>query len=264
MTPAQLDAFLAQEIAAFPAQVSLLMVDLERDTPLHAFRPEEVVSSASTIKLPILLTLFEGIEAGRWTLRQPISLDPEEILPDTAVFEPENRRPDYPLLELAYWMITDSDNTATNRLIRLVGMDAVNDLCRRWGAPDTSLQRAMLDWNAIQAGRNNWTSAWDQYRLYAQLYRRAKREQPAPWTFALDTLLRQRCQDAFLRYLNGPITVAHKTGELDHVSHDAGLFLDGRPYYLGIFTWDGPALDGEPQQKRFIGRLSKAIYETYR
>jgi hypothetical protein len=37
---------------------------------------------------------------------------------------------------------------------------------------------------------------------------------------------------------------------------------DDRPYYLGIFTWDGPALDGQPQQNRLIGQLSRMIYDA--
>jgi len=42
-----------------------------------------------------------------------------------------------------------------------------------------------------------------------------------------------------------------------------GIFLtDDRPYYLGIFTWDGPALDGQPQQNRLIGQLSRMIYDA--
>ena len=35
-----------------------------------------------------------------------------------------------------------------------------------------------------------------------------------------------------------------------------------RPYYLGIFTWEGPALDGQPQQNRLIGQLSRMIYDA--
>ncbi len=264
MSPAELNGWLTEELAAFPGKVSLLMVDLTSGRDLHAIHADVAVSSASTIKLPILLTAFEQIEQGRLALRQPVPVPEESILPDTRVFEPENRRDTYPLQELLYWMITDSDNTATNALITLLGMDAVNDLCRRWGAASTVLQREMLDFDALAAGRNNLTSARDQYRLYAELHRRVLLGSPGIWPLALDPLLRQRCRDTFLRYLNGPITLAHKTGGLDHVNHDAGLFLDGeKPYYLGIFTWDGPALDGESFQKRFIGKLARTIYQTY-
>lgn len=258
-----LDRWLSDEIDAFPGQVSLLMTDLESGTVLHAFQPDAVVTSASTIKLPILLTVMEAVQRDAFQLQQPVAVPDSAILPDTTVFEDENRRETYPLLELLYWMITVSDNTATNVLIDLVGMEAVNGLCRRWGASHTQLRRKMLDFAAQAAGRDNVTTARDQYVLYAGLYERAH-SQEGPWVFALDTLLRQRCQDAFLRYLNGPVTVAHKTGGLDHVHHDAGLFLSAkRPYYLGCFTWDGPSLDGQPEQARFLGKIARRIYDVY-
>lgn len=38
--------------------------------------------------------------------------------------------------------------------------------------------------------------------------------------------------------------------------------MEDRPFYLGIFTWDGPALDGEPQQNRLIGKLSRMVYDA--
>lgn len=258
-----LDQWLSEEIASFPGKVSLLMTDLESGEVLHSFQPDTVVTSASTIKLPILLTVMEGVQRETFQLQQPVKVPESVILPDTTVFEPENRRETYSLLELLYWMITVSDNTATNVLIDLVGMEAVNGLCHRWGASHTQLQRKMLDFEAKAAGRDNVTTAHDQYVLYAGLHERAE-SQGGPWTVAMDILLEQRCQDAFLRYLNGPVAVAHKTGGLDHVHHDAGLFLSAkRPYYLGCFTWDGPSLDGQPEQARFLGRIARRIYDCY-
>ena len=121
----------------------------------------------------------------------------------------------------------------------------------------------MLDWDAVAAGKNNYTSAADQERIYWALYRGTILTHDLQEK-ALDMLRRQRCNDSFLRYIPQPVVVAHKTGGLDHVNHDAGIFeLFSHPFYLGIFTWDGPALDGQPDQKRFIGKLAKQIYEIY-
>lgn len=261
----RLGARLQEEIAAFPGQVSLLLTDLEKGETCWAFQPEKPVPSASTIKLPILLAAMEEAEAGRLDLYQPVPLPEAAILPDTTVFEPDNRQETYPLLELLYWMITVSDNTAANVIIDLLGMEKVNDLCRRWGAEHTHLRRKMLDFAAQAAGRENITTARDQYVLYAGLWQRVHRDAPGVWMLALDALFRQRCQDAFLRYLNGPVTtVAHKTGSLDHVHHDAGIFqTPWGSYYLGCFTWDGPSPDGAPEQARFLGRIARLVYDAW-
>lgn len=265
MTQTELQAWLEAEIQAFPCKTSLLMVDLTTGLDVLAVDPEVQVSSASTIKLPILITLFQQIEQGLLDLNQEIPVPEAQILSDSRVFEAENIQETYPLEELIYWMITESDNTATNVLIDLAGMEAVNRLCQSWAAGRTVLQRKMLDWEALKAGQDNFTSARDQYYLYAQLWNRSCRHPGGLWEKALEPLLCQRSKDGLLRYISGDVTLASKPGGLDHVSHDAGLFLDGdRPFYLGIFTWDGPSLDGDSQQRRFIGKLAKKIYGSFR
>ncbi len=260
MTKNELTAFLDAEIAAFPGQVSLLMVDLNSRKDLLCHQSDVPVSSASLIKVPILLTAADLAAQGALHLEQSVPVG--QVLADTRVFEPENLRPEYPLGELLEWMTIRSDNTATNAVLDLLGLDAVNDFCRRAGAEHTVLRRKMLDFAARAAGRDNTTSARDQFRFFSLLTWCADRS--PVWKSALEMLQRQRCQDCLLRYLCGPVAAAHKTAGLDGINHDCGVFLDqSDPYFLGILTWDGPARNGESTQKRFIGKLSKAIYDCH-
>ena len=263
MTTAELGRYLRTEIAAFPCKTSLLVADLESGAVRHALDPAVRVVSASTIKVPILLTALEEVRLGRLTLEQKIPVPEREVLEDTAVFERGVSA--YSLWELLYWMIVESDNTATNVLIDLLGCDAINGYAQRvLGLKDTVCQRKMLDWAAIEAGRNNYTSAADQYRMYRLLCRGELLPPPLTET-ALDILRRQRCMDSILRYIPDRVDFPHKTGGLDFLSHDAGVFLQGEDsYFLGIFTWDGPSPEGDKRQRMFIGRLAKAIFDTYR
>ncbi len=257
MTRLELIDWLEKEIAAFPCKTSLLMMDLQRDTELLNHNGDAVVTSASTIKVPILMTALDMASRNELSMDQMVPIG--TVLDDTEVFEPENLQESYTLLELLEWMIVESDNTATNAIIDLIGMDAVNAFCDRVGVTDTRLQRKMLDFESQKAGRDNVTSARDQFKLYSLFSWCAKRD--ALWQTGMELLYRQRSQEVFLRYLCGPLSVAHKTGGLDGVTHDAGLFMNcENPFYLGIFTWDGPSLDGHPEQKRFIGKLTKQIY----
>lgn len=263
MNNRELDAFLATELATFPCQTSLLAVHADTGNILHAHNPQQPVSSASTIKLPILLTALDLVETGKLDLAASIPLDPAAILEDTQVFEPENLCPAYSLWELLYWMIVNSDNTATNAVLDVVGFEAIRSYTQSVGLTGTVCQRKMLDFASLQAGRDNLTTARDQCLLYERLYRR-KLLTPALLEVALDMLTRQRSMSSFLRYIPTPVTLAHKTGGLDHVSHDAGIFwLEEGGLALAILTWDGPSLDGQSEQKRFIGKLTKAIYDTY-
>ncbi len=265
MNPRELNTWLEAEMAAFPCKTALHLTDASTGQVLHSFGAETVVTSASTIKTPILLATLNQVATGRLDLSAQIPLDPGSILEDTEVFEPENLRPSYSLWEYLYWMIVESDNTATNTVLELVGFDTVNEYIQNdLGLTNTACRRRMLDFQAQAAGQDNVTTAADQCRCYQLLCRRAILTPPL-LDVALDFLTRQRSMDSFLRYIPHALTVAHKTGGLDHVNHDAGLlWLGNRCLALAILTWDGPALDGEPQQKRFIGKLTKAIYEAYR
>ena len=192
-----------------------------------------------------------------------LPVPPETILEDTEVFERGVAA--YSLWELLYWMIVESDNTATNTVIDALGYDAINSYARDvLGLKDTLCRRKMLDWAAIEAGRNNYTSTADQGRMYSLLFHGRILDEALRET-AVDMLRRQRSTDLFLRYIPENVTVAHKTGGLDYVCHDAGIFyVPRRPFYLGIFTWDGPSPEGDKGQKMFLGRLTKAIYDTYK
>ena len=262
MKKTELDAWLREQIDAFSGKVSLLMTDLINGKHYHSFDPDTQVVSASTIKVPILLYALEQVRQKRLSLEQAVPVPAESILPDTEVFE--LGLPEYSLWELLYWMIVESDNTATNLVLDLLNWDEMNAYFKdTLGLKHTVCQRKMLDWDAVAAGKNNYTSAADQERIYWALYRGTILTHDLQEK-ALDMLRRQRCNDSFLRYIPQPVVVAHKTGGLDHVNHDAGIFeLFSHPFYLGIFTWDGPALDGQPDQKRFIGKLAKQIYEIY-
>lgn len=260
MTKSELTAFLEAELAAFPGRASLLMVDLKRRKDLFAYNADAPAPAASLIKVPLLLTAVDLAAQGQLSLEQNVPVP--HILEDTEVFEPENLRENYALAELLEWMIIQSDNTAANAVIDLVGMDAVNDFCRRVGAQSTVLRRRMLDFDAAAAGRDNTTSARDQFQFFSLLAWCADRSEI--WRAALEMFKRQRWQDVLLRYICGPTPVAHKTGTLHGAAHDCGLFLDqSGPYFLGALTWDASAPDGRTGSKRFLGKLSKTIYDCH-
>ncbi len=253
--------WLNETMDAFPAKSALYWVDLNTAKPLAAIRENTRVVSASTIKLPVLCCALQGVLDGTYSLQQFVPILKEDYCDDTHVFEPEYRQDGATLWEMLYWMIVESDNTATNAVLSLLGFDRINAYCESLGLQQTSAHRKMLDFEAVKAGRNNYTSPADQYRVYKLLYDGAILT-PELRAVAMDFLSRVRHMDGLQRYLPDPVTVLHKPGGLDHLNHDAGLVLvEGRPYYLGIFTWDGPALDGDPDQVRLIGKLSRAVYD---
>ena len=259
-----LESRLRAVMDAFPAKSALYCVDLTTGMPVAAINETTRVVSASTIKVMILCCALEEVRKGTYSLDQQLPITGENFCDDTNVFVPEYRTDGATLWEHLYWMIVSSDNTATNTVIALLGYDRINAYCASLGLTDSRVERKMLDWTAIAEGRNNYTSPVDQYRIYRMLYA-GEILTPELRAVAVDFLSRSRYFGGLLRYIPDGVTVWRKPGGLDHLDHDAGIFLlENRPYYIGIFTWDGPSLDGESHQQKLIGQLSRMVYDYMR
>lgn len=255
-----LEAKLRSVMEAYPAKSALLCVDLTTGERIAAINETAQVVSASTIKVMILCCALQDVLDGKYRLKEFLPITPDSFCDDTRVFTPEYRTDGCSLWEHLYWMIVSSDNTATNTVISLLGPDHITQYCEKLGLHHSRVERKMLDWDAIAEGRNNYTSPMDQLRIYELLHRGEILNEELR-AVAVDLLSRSRWFGGLLRYIPDPVTVLRKSGGLDHLSHDAGIFLTERPYFLGIFTWDGPAMDGEDDQQRLIGQLSRMVYD---
>ena len=245
----------------FPAKSALYCVDLTNNETIAAINEKIRVVSASTIKVMILCCALQDVMEGKLSLQQFLQVTEDNYCDDTNVFVPEYRTDGATLWEHLYWMIVSSDNTATNTVISLLGYDHINDYCESLGLKDSCVQRKMLDWTAIAQGRNNYTSPVDQFRIYKMLYDGEILNEQLR-AVAIDFLSRNRYFGGLLRYIPNPVQVWRKAGGLDHLDHDAGIFLlPDKAYFIGIFTWDGPALDGETHQQKLIGQLSRMVYD---
>lgn len=241
------------------AEVSLLIKNFDTQDTLYSYEDNRAVVSASMIKVPIMLTALEQIQEGKLALDSLIELKDSILLEDTEVFEYGGGK--YTLEELMVWMIIESDNTATNCLIDLLTIEKINAFCKKLSLPSTKLERRMLDFKAVKEGKNNYTSAKDMAILYEKIYNKTILT-PDLCETAIGILKRQRHKQLSLRYLYDDIVVAHKTGSLDNLNHDAGIFyLPGIHYYFGAFVWNAPSNE---YASKWIGRISKGIYEYYK
>ncbi len=195
------------------------IVDAQSGEQLASYREDLVFKSASLIKTPIMLCALEKVEKGQLSLDTPIPVQPCHCVGDEAPVIQNGT--EVPLSVLLEYMITDSNNSATNVLIDLLGMDQVNEYSRRIGLCDTLLRRHMLDYEAARQGRENRTSALDMRRLYTLLHK-GEVLTPFQCETALPILLRQHDKE-LLMFANPEQKAAHKTGGLADIAHDAGI-----------------------------------------
>lgn len=221
---------------------------------LAGYQESMVFKSASLIKTPIMLCALEEVEKGLLSLDTKIPVQPCHCVGDEApVIENGS---DVPLSVLLEYMITYSNNSATNVLIDLLGMDKVNDFSQRIGLHDTLLRRHMLDYEAARQGRENRTSAADMLRLYTLLYT-GEVLTPFMCETAIPILLRQHDKE-LLMFADPEKKAAHKTGGLSDIAHDAGILYGENRTVIFAALATAPS---DAQCIAFLQELSPKVME---
>lgn len=237
-------------------------LDLGSDVQFHA---------ASTMKLPVLIELFRQADAGRLSLDQPVLLEnrfrsivdgsPYALSPgddsDSLVYTMVGTR--VPVRELAERMIVRSSNLATNALIELVGAPRADATARALGARGTRVLRGVEDQKAYDAGLSNVTTAADLAAMLAAV-ERGQAASLASCAAMKAILFRQQFNDEIPAGLPPGTPVAHKTGSITGVLHDAAIvYPPGRaPYVLVVLTRGIP---DQPVARQLIEDLSRIVWE---
>ncbi|MFB7156419.1 MULTISPECIES: serine hydrolase [unclassified Lysinibacillus] len=239
-----------------PYKVHMFVKDCKTEQFFISEKLEDAFSSASLIKVPILLAILHYLESNNQSLEQELQIAPEAWV-DFSVIS-EQRLEQSTIYELLVWMIITSDNTATNVLIDFLGMDALNHYFRQIGLKQTIIQRKMMDFERLEKGFDNTTSASDMALLFSRIYRRDLLSS-AFSELTLDILSRQRIHESLSRYLVDDVKLAHKTGGLDTVDHDAGIvYSSSGDYLIGVFVTE---VTNNDHARQLIGRISKVVYE---
>ena len=188
--------------------------------------------SASTIKVPILLTLLDAAAAGRVDLNAASPVSKRDIVGGSGIIQFLGEKIPFTLLDHATMMIDLSDNTATNQLIAALGMDSVNAKCRELGLKETVLGRKLMDFEAIKHSKDNFTSCRDMLVIFESIHKN-----PEKYALALK-LLKQQMLNDLLPLLTTPaeLEFAHKTGSLIGVRHDVGIMYLDVPVFVAFLT----------------------------
>ena len=160
--------------------------------------------------------------------------------------------------ELIDRMITRSSNLATNALIELAGATRANATAHALGAKNIRVLRGVEDGKAFSAGLNNTTTARDLATLMEAI-ETERAASPASCAAMRDVLLRQEFNGEIPAGLPKGTKVAHKTGFITGVLHDAAIVYPAgrRPYVLVVLT------RGIPEQavaRQLIADISRLVY----
>ena len=235
---------------------------LNSDASFHA---------ASTMKVPIMIQLFRRVDAGGLSLDYPLLLVNEfgSIVDgspyaldetddsDSAMYKLVGTR--VTVRDLITHMITRSSNLATNSLVALANAAQAESTMRSLGARNIRVLRGVEDQKAFDKGLNNTTTARDLSIILAAIQEN-KAASAKSCAAMRDVLLEQEFNTGIPAELPAGTRVAHKTGWITGITHDAAIVYPpkGPTYVLVVLT---KGIPDEPTAEKLIADISRMVYE---
>jgi beta-lactamase class A len=226
---------------------------------------DRVFPAASTIKLPILIALFQEIEQRKVRWDEQLTIDKKSIAAGSGELQTRTPGTTVSVLEAATKMMKISDNTATNLLIdRLGGKLALNERFRTWGLATTAINDRLPD----LAGKNI-TTVGELSRSLVAIFggaspakQRSKLVSDASRSQILGMMTNTSSNTMLPRGLGKDAKIAHKTGDIGTAIADVGTIeLPSGKVYLATVMVKRPHND--PAGPELVRQMSKTAYQHF-
>ncbi|MFN6516145.1 MAG: serine hydrolase [Nostoc sp. CreGUA01] len=256
---------LGQEMVGITSQIRTLLASYKTLTPGIFFldldtgnyidiNGEKRFAAASTIKFPLLVALFQEIDAGRIKLTDQLVMRRDLRVGEAGTMQYKPVGTKFSVLETATLMMTISDNTATNMVLdRLGGAARVSQRFRSWGLQNTAVRNLLPD----IPGKNT-TSSKDLVRL-AALVSNNRLLSPNSRNQVLGIMRRVKTNTLLPAGIGKGATIAHKTGTLRFIIGDAGIIQmpNGKSYLAGVLV---QRPNHDPRAGNFVREVSRRVY----
>jgi beta-lactamase class A len=220
---------------ATPGALGVYAIDLATGRTM-AFHADTQFPTASSIKIAIMIEMFNAAAQGKFKMADNVTIQPSEAVGGSGHLQILLRKGPYTLTvkELITAMIETSDNTATNKCIAMAGMENVNRTLDGFGLRKTRLQRKMIDSASATAGRENISTPSEMARLIQLLFAGKAVNEAA----SKEMLTILKLVDADIRkVVPDRIDVAAKPGELTGVRCETAIvFLPRHPFAVSIMS----------------------------
>lgn len=239
---------------------SFIVQDLSRPDLSVSYRAGKVFPAASLIKLPLLAAAVKAVNEKRVSFSSIFTVRRSDVVSGSGIIKSMRLPARFNFRKILELMIVYSDNSATNKVIEILGYDYINESFRELGLKNTVLKRKMMDFSKRKYGVDNLTTTEEIAYLLERIYKRKLIGKNSS-AFMIALLKKQKMRDRIPRYLPADITVAHKTGLEKGVVHDAGIVFSPKGDYLICVLTKG--VKNYNRAKQFIARLSLITYELY-
>ncbi len=196
-----------------------------------AFHADEAFESASVIKLPVYAVIRKLVSEGKVSWDEKLLCREEDKKPSCGALQFFTGEVEVDLRTLCGLMITISDNTATNLLLRRFGLDALNEEFCAVGLRETRLERLLFDAEASARGLENRFAPTEIGELLARIAQ-GRFVSEAVSADMLALMKKQQIKHKIRGYLPREVAVASKTGEDAGITNDVGVVFAPEPFVL--------------------------------
>ena len=240
--------------AAHHGVVGYSILDLDSGARL-SLRGDETFPTASLIKVAILVTLYDLIDKGQISPDDPLTVLHIDKVPGSGEVQFLHDGAIITVHDAAWYMITISDNTATNLLLDRIIIRRVWEKMESLGLPHTKVHsKTFLRISSVAMDSSakygfGVTTPNEMVHLF-ELLSEGKAVSPKADSTMLDMLEHNEDNTLLQRYLDG-VRAAHKTGAVDDARTECSLFYLRSRVVACVFTKDNKdqrwILDSEPQ-----------------
>ncbi|MCS6806460.1 MAG: serine hydrolase [Acidobacteriota bacterium] len=262
-------AQIEQLIGTSGAEVAVAARTLDGKDELM-IEPDKVFHAASTMKVAVMVELFNQVRAGKLRLDDPLTVKNQfHSIVDGSVYhldmKSDSDEETYRLIgqamtleQLCDRMITVSSNLATNLLIEKLGVDNIRRTVAALGAEGLNILRGVEDSKAFEKGLNNTTTARGLLRLMESLAKGQAVDRKSSRRM-VEILKRQKFNEAIPAGLPPGTPVAHKTGSITRIHHDAAIVYAKRPFVLVILV---RGIEKEDVSAALMAKITELVYQA--
>lgn len=189
----------------------------------YGYNENVQMTSAGCMKLPIAVSAIKYVEDGKGSFLDKVTINEDDKVYGTGIIHEFNNR-EYTFFELLVAMLIQSDNTAANKLMDIIGMDTINYDIQNQGLRNTKLNRKTADERAVSSGTENITSALDLSKIWSNLYNSSYLSKKNS-QMLIDILQRQQIKNKLALYIPDDLKyeISSKTGDKRGVENDTAL-----------------------------------------
>lgn len=190
---------------------------------VYGYNEHEPMTAAGCMKLPIAVALIKEEELGNINFLDKIKIETKDKVYGTGIIHEFGER-DYTVFELLVAMLIQSDNTAANKIIEILGIEKINETIKKLGLKNTNLNRKTRDERNPDVEIENITTAYDLCMIWKHLYNATYLDRKNS-TMLIDILTRQQIKNKLGLYIpeESKYSISSKSGDKHGVENDTEL-----------------------------------------